>query len=115
MGPGRKVMRGAEGAKVEEFVTRKIARQPEAIVWSGLGCLRGAVGRSRGLGVAKLGRVAVCLPRQVGLKRWARWLEWGDFGGEAEVCEDAPDSERVSDRGEQGAVAVAVWAAQGHP
>ena len=52
------------------------------------------------------------LPRQVRLRRWARGLEWCDFGGEAEVREYAPDRKRVSDRGEQGAVAVAVGAAQ---
>ena len=104
---------GAEGTQVEEFVTRSIARQPETIVWSGLGCLRGTVGWSRGLGVAKLGRVAVgvlfvmtrrvitiqlrrteaYLPRQVRLGRWAWWLEWGDFGGEGEVREYATDCE----------------------
>jgi len=62
--------------------------------------------------VGELGSVAVSLPRQVRLRRWAWGLEWCHFGGEAEVCEYAPDRERVGDGGEQGAVAVAVWAAQ---
>ncbi len=52
------------------------------------------------------------LPRQVGLRRWTRGFEWGHFGGEAEVREYATDGEGIGDAGEQGAVAVAVWAAQ---
>ncbi len=51
------------------------------------------------------------LPRQVRRRRWAWGLERCDFGGEAEVCEYAPDRERACDRGEQRAVPVAVWAA----
>ena len=73
-------MGDSEAAKVQGFGRRAIERQPETIAWSGLGCLR-----SRRLGAGELGRVAVSLPRQVGLRRWAWGLEWCDFGGEAEV------------------------------
>ena len=89
-------------------------------------------GWSRGLGVARLGRAAVgvlfvmtrrvitiplrgteaYLPRQVRLGRWAWGLEGAHFGGQAKVCEDASYDEGICDRGEQCAMAVAVWAAQ---